>query len=89
MALRHVHSKHVIHRDLKGRNIFIHDDSHEMEFLISGFGVSKVMQNAKATANTVVGSPYYMSPEINLSKPYTTQTDIWSLGCVLYEMCSL
>ena len=53
------------------------------------FGVGKVMQNTKAAANTMVGTPYFMSPEINSNKPYTSQTDIWSLGCILYEMCKL
>ena len=53
------------------------------------FGVGKVMQNTKAAANTMAGTPYFMSPEINSNKPYTSQTDIWSLGCILYEMCKL
>lgn len=38
---------------------------------------------------TVVGTPYYMSPEVCESKPYTYKSDVWSLGCVLYELCSL
>ena len=53
------------------------------------FGVGKVMQCTLAVANTMVGSPYFMSPEISQGTPYTSQTDIWSLGCVLYEMCKL
>lgn len=38
---------------------------------------------------TVVGTPYYMSPEVCESKPYTFKSDVWSLGCVLYELCTL
>ena len=47
------------------------------------------MQHTKDVANTVIGTPYFMSPELNSNKPYTSQTDIWSLGCILYEMCKL
>ena len=38
---------------------------------------------------TVQGTPYYMSPEICQSKPYTYTSDVWSLGCILYELCTL
>jgi len=38
---------------------------------------------------TVVGTPYYMSPEVCESKPYTFKSDVWALGCVLYELCTL
>lgn len=38
---------------------------------------------------TMVGTPYYMSPEICEGKPYSTKSDVWALGCILYEMCTL
>ena len=38
---------------------------------------------------TVQGTPYYMSPEVCQNKPYTYQSDIWALGCILYELCTL
>jgi NIMA (never in mitosis gene a)-related kinase len=45
--------------------------------------------NDKANfANTMVGTPYYLSPEMCEEKPYNEKSDIWALGCVLYEMCN-
>ena len=72
LALRHVHSKHVIHRDLKGANVFINTKGSDTCFLLGDFGVGKVMQNTKDVANTVIGTPYFMSPELNSNKPYTS-----------------
>ena len=40
-------------------------------------------------AQTVVGTPYYMSPEVCKSEPYTSKSDVWALGCILYELCTL
>jgi len=40
-------------------------------------------------AETMVGTPYYMSPEMYENKPYTSKSDIWALGCILYELCTL
>jgi NIMA (never in mitosis gene a)-related kinase len=56
---------------------------------IGDFGVSRVLEKTVMNARTVVGSPYYLSPEIIENKPYSFQTDIWSLGALLYEMCAL
>uniref|UniRef100_A0A914H899 non-specific serine/threonine protein kinase n=1 Tax=Globodera rostochiensis TaxID=31243 RepID=A0A914H899_GLORO len=52
---------------------------------LADFGISR-QQNAESFAHTVCGTPYYMSPECILEQPYTTKTDIWSLGCILYEV---
>ena len=56
---------------------------------IGDFGISKVLFNTCDKATTLVGTPYYLSPEICESKPYTFQSDIWALGCLLYELCAL
>ena len=53
------------------------------------FGISRVLENSNAAAQTVVGTPYYMSPEACESKPYTNKSDVWSLGIILYELCTL
>lgn len=56
---------------------------------IGDFGISKVLENTLDQASTVVGTPYYMSPEVCENKPYTFKSDVWALGCVLYELCTL
>lgn len=56
---------------------------------IGDFGVSRVLSATLETAKTQVGTPYYLSPEIASNKGYNSKTDVWSLGCVLYEMCTL
>jgi len=47
------------------------------------------MENSITQANTVVGTPYYLSPEACENQPYSSKSDIWALGCVLYEFCTL
>lgn len=56
---------------------------------LGDFGSACVLNSAKAYAHTYVGTPYYVSPEIWDSKPYNNKSDVWSLGCVLYELCTL
>ena len=56
---------------------------------LGDFGISKTLDYTLAKAMTVIGTPYYLSPEIIQSIPYSYESDIWSLGVLLYEMCSL
>ncbi len=56
---------------------------------LGDFGISKLLDTTNDAASTVVGTPYYMSPEVCESKPYSFKSDVWALGCVLYELCTL
>ncbi|KAJ1634820.1 kinase-like domain-containing protein, partial [Pavlovales sp. CCMP2436] len=53
------------------------------------FGIARVLTNTRELARTACGTPYYMSPEICDGKPYNDKSDVWSLGCLLYEMLTL
>jgi NIMA (never in mitosis gene a)-related kinase len=56
---------------------------------LGDFGIARVLQSTTEMAATVVGTPYYLSPEIVQSNTYDFKTDIWSIGVLLYEMCAL
>ena len=56
---------------------------------IGDFGISKVLDSTSMAALTVVGTPYYMPPEACQSLPYTSKSDVWALGIILYELCTL
>jgi serine/threonine protein kinase len=87
IVIKYIHQCHIIHRDLKPQNIFLTEDNH---IKLGDFGVSKVL---KSTADkgpfTVMGTYYYMSPELISGKEYSYSCDIWSLGMILYELCLL
>ena len=76
----------IIHRDIKPGNVFF-DGVHNVK--LGDFGLSRLLSQESVYAQTNVGTPYYMSPEQINEANYNEKTDIWSLGCVLYEMVSL
>ncbi|KAL4510843.1 hypothetical protein ABPG72_004997 [Tetrahymena utriculariae] len=86
MALDFIHEKHVLHRDVKSSNIFLTSSG---SIKLGDFGISKILYSTVDKAQTLIGTPYYLSPEVCENRPYTYQSDIWALGCVLFEMCAL
>mmetsp|Transcript_70591 Transcript_70591/g.132096 ORF Transcript_70591/g.132096 Transcript_70591/m.132096 type:complete len:443 (+) Transcript_70591:133-1461(+) len=85
-ALKHVHDRKVLHRDLKTQNIFLMATG---QVKLGDFGIAKVLDATKDYAKTMVGTPYYLSPEIIEDRPYNFKSDVWSCGVVLYEMVTL
>ncbi|KAH9888616.1 protein kinase-like protein [Xylariomycetidae sp. FL2044] len=74
----------ILHRDLKPENVFLGEDN---SVKLGDFGLSKMIQSHDF-ASTYVGTPFYMSPEICAAERYTLKSDIWSLGCITYELCA-
>lgn len=83
-GLKSLHDKKILHRDLKCANVFITSDN---IYKLGDLNVSKVLK--KDFACTQTGTPYYASPEVWKDQPYGVKSDMWSLGCVLYEMTAL
>ena len=79
------HSKKIIHRDVKSLNLFFDQDDN---VLVGDLGIAKVLSPNTMFARTIVGTPYYLSPELCEDKPYNEKSDVWALGVVLYEMCT-
>mmetsp|Transcript_41070 Transcript_41070/g.136086 ORF Transcript_41070/g.136086 Transcript_41070/m.136086 type:complete len:577 (+) Transcript_41070:83-1813(+) len=85
LGLKSLHDRNILHRDLKGANIFMCS----RDFIKLGdFGVSKVLKSEQALARTQVGTPYYVAPEVWRNRSYNAKCDMWSLGCLLYELCT-
>ncbi|GIX96760.1 hypothetical protein CEXT_446221 [Caerostris extrusa] len=78
-----MHDHNILHRDLKTANIFLTKDG---TVKVGDFGISKMLTTKQGGAITVVGTPYYISPEMCEGKFYNQKSDIWALGCILYEM---
>lgn len=86
LGLQYIHKKNILHRDLKTQNIFV---TSKKLVKIGDFGISKWLSHTLDLATTAIGTPHYLSPEICRRQPYSHKSDMWSLGCVLYELCSL
>jgi NIMA (never in mitosis gene a)-related kinase len=85
-ALKYLHERNILHRDLKPQNIFL---TKNMTIQLGDFGISKWLKQPSDHAQTTVGTPYYLSPEICTRRPYDHKSDIWALGCTMYEMTCL
>ncbi|NXT63805.1 NEK3 kinase, partial [Chaetops frenatus] len=86
LAVKHIHDKHVLHRDIKSKNVFLTQSG---KVKLGDFGSARLLAHPMSYACTYVGTPYYVPPEIWESLPYNNKSDIWSLGCILYELCTL
>jgi len=86
LALKHCHDRKILHRDIKGDNIFL--NSRDIVKL-GDFGVSKILAATKDKCGTMIGTPENMAPEVLNSKQYTSKCDIWSLGILVYRMTML
>ena len=85
IGIKEIHNKKIIHRDLKPENIFISDD---YKIKIGDFGISKMLDGT-SHATTGIGTWQYIAPKIVRGVKYTNKVDIWSLGCIIYELCTL
>lgn len=93
-ALAHAHTKSIVHRDLKPSNIMVCTEENKEQARIVDFGIAKILsqsnegQQALTQTGEVFGSPLYMSPEQCSGSAIDQRTDIYALGCVMYEALS-
>lgn len=85
-GLDHLHSQGVLHRDLKSSNIFLCEGRRRIR--IGDFGISRVLEST-CFASSCVGTPAYMSPELMRNERYNYHVDMWALGCICFELCTL
>ena len=84
IGLGEIHKMNILHRDLKSSNVFLKNYN---EIRVGDLGVAKALDNT-LFAKTQIGTPYYISPEICEDRPYNDKSDVWTLGCILYELCT-
>ncbi|KAL8428698.1 hypothetical protein ACSSS7_007042 [Eimeria intestinalis] len=72
--------------DLKPQNLFLNARG---DLLIGDFGIAKILDSTNSCAKTTIGTPYYFSPELCQQNHYSFPSDVWSLGCIVYELCAL
>ncbi|XP_048827631.1 serine/threonine-protein kinase Nek1-like [Brienomyrus brachyistius] len=86
LALKYVHHRNIVHRNIKPQNIFL---TKEETIKLGDFGVSKILRRKDEYAKNKLEKPIYISPELWKGDIFNEKSDIWALGCVLYELCTL
>ena len=88
IGIKEIHHKRIVHRDLKPENIFMNEN---MDIKIGDFGISKQLNSYQTHRESIykAGTDYYTAPEIKYDGIYNEKSDIWSLGCIIYELFNL
>lgn len=87
LGLQYLHSKRILHRDIKSDNIFLHGTDEGLR--VGDLGLARMLSDTQSGASTLVGTPRYLSPEeVKGLAHYNDKCDVWSLGIILYELCS-
>lgn len=76
----------ILHRDIKPANIFLDENGNSK---LGDFGLARMLRRYESFAESFVGTPHYMSPEIVKGTKYDRKSDVWAVGCLIYEMCAL
>lgn len=87
LALSYLHGQRILHRDIKPQNVFLSRNNTLAK--LGDFGLTRMLDSTDSMASTMIGTPYYMSTELCTQQPYSFKSDVWSLGCVLYQMAAL
>jgi serine/threonine protein kinase len=90
LALRHLHSLGILHRDVKTRNILASHlpSTGSLRVKLGDFGIARITTRTAGMARTTIGTPLYSSPEVFAGAEYDGRVDVWGLGCVAYELVS-
>lgn len=84
-GLHHMHHEHrTLHRDVKALNVLF-DARGDVK--LADMGVARVLGTSTSLARTVVGTPFYLAPELCRNEPYTSKVDVWAVGVLAFQMC--
>ena len=86
LALEHIHGKRILHRDVKAQNVFVAADG---TVRLGDFGISCALNKTGDMARTIMGTPFSLAPELCLGHSYDSKSDVWALGCLLYQITTL
>jgi len=85
LGLKWLHFNRILHRDMKTLNVFLTASN---DARLGDLGVACLLCETQNFASTLVGTPYYLSPELCENRPYNDRSDVWAYGCIVYEMCT-